>query len=40
LFGQPNPVVEQLATLDVNTMTPLEALSRLAALADEAKRSR
>ena len=40
LFGQPNPIVEQLATLDVNTMTPLEALSRLAALADEAKRSR
>jgi DNA mismatch repair protein MutS len=40
LFAQPNPIVDQLAALDVNAITPLEALSRLAALVDEAKRSR
>jgi DNA mismatch repair protein MutS len=27
---EPNPVVEELKTLDVNTLTPLEALNRLA----------
>jgi DNA mismatch repair protein MutS len=40
LFAQPNAIVDQLASLDVNSMTPLEALSRLAGLVDEAKRSR
>jgi DNA mismatch repair protein MutS len=40
LFAQANPIVDQLAALDVNAITPLEALSRLAALVDEAKRSR
>ena len=40
LFAQPNPIVERLAALDVNSMTPLEALSRLAGLVDDAKRSR
>jgi DNA mismatch repair protein MutS len=39
LFAQPNPIVEQLASLDVNSMTPLEALSRLAALVEDAKRA-
>jgi DNA mismatch repair protein MutS len=34
----PDPVVEQLAQVDVNTLTPLEALSLLAKLAAEAKR--
>jgi DNA mismatch repair protein MutS len=36
----PNPVVEKLAAIDVNSMTPLQAMTALAALADEAKRSR
>jgi DNA mismatch repair protein MutS len=40
LFAQPNPVVDQLAAIDVNSMTPLDALSRLATLVEEAKRSR
>jgi DNA mismatch repair protein MutS len=33
LFGEshpPDPMVEELKTLDVNTLTPLEALNRLA----------
>ena len=33
----PNPLVEKLASLDVNTITPLEALGLLATLAAEAK---
>jgi DNA mismatch repair protein MutS len=39
LFGAPrtHPVVERLKTLDANTMTPLEALTVLAGLADEAR---
>jgi hypothetical protein len=40
LFAQPNPIVDQLAGLDVNSMTPLDALSRLAAFVEDAKRSR
>jgi DNA mismatch repair protein MutS len=36
----PNPVVDKLAAIDVNSMTPLQAMTALAALADEAKRSR
>ena len=32
----PHPVVERLASLDVNAMTPLEALTTLAALVKEA----
>jgi DNA mismatch repair protein MutS len=40
LFAQPNPIVDQLASMDVNSMTPLDALSRLAVLVEDAKRSR
>jgi DNA mismatch repair protein MutS len=36
----PHPVVQRLATLDVNAMTPVQALTALAALVDEAKRAR
>jgi DNA mismatch repair protein MutS len=36
----PNPVVERLAQIDANTLTPLEALSLLAKLAEEARQSR
>jgi hypothetical protein len=35
-----HPVVEQLALVDANTLTPLEALSLLAKLADEARERR
>lgn len=34
----PHPVVHQLARIDVNTLTPIEGLSLLAKLADEARR--
>jgi len=40
LFGAPHPVVERLASLDVNSITPIDALTILARLVDEAKRSR
>jgi len=40
LFNASNSIIEALSGLDVNSMTPLEALSRLAALVEEAKRSR
>jgi hypothetical protein len=40
LFAQANPIVDQLAALDVNSMTPLEALSRLSRLVDDAKKTR
>ena len=40
LFAASNPINEKLVALDVNSMTPLEALGRLAALVEEAKRSR
>jgi DNA mismatch repair protein MutS len=36
--GVRSPVVDKLKAVDVNGMTPLEALTLLAALADEAKR--
>ncbi len=39
LFAAPHPVVERLASLDVNTITPIDALTILARLVDEAKRS-
>jgi DNA mismatch repair protein MutS len=39
LFGAPHPVVERLASLDVNTITPIDALTILARLVDEAKRA-
>ncbi len=39
LFGAPPPVVERLASLDVNTIAPIDALNILARLVDEAKRS-
>ena len=37
LFGMPHPVIEQLRALDINTMTPLQALEQLAKLVDVAK---
>ena len=40
LFAASNPIIEELSALDVNSMTPLQALSRLAALVEDAKRSR
>ncbi len=41
LFASPtHPVVEQLALVDANTLTPLEALSLLAKLADDARQRR
>jgi len=36
----PHPVVDRLASIDVNATTPLEALTLLAGLVDEAKRAR
>jgi DNA mismatch repair protein MutS len=40
LFAPPvSPVVTRLASLDPNTMTPIEALTMLAKLAEEARRS-
>jgi DNA mismatch repair protein MutS len=38
--AMPDPLVTKLASIDVNAMTPLEALTLLATLADEAKRAR
>jgi DNA mismatch repair protein MutS len=29
LFGQKSPVIEELAKLDINSLTPLEALTKL-----------
>ena len=37
LFGAPHPVVDRLRALDINTMTPLQALEQLARLIDEAR---
>jgi DNA mismatch repair protein MutS len=37
LFGLPHPVIERLRELDINTMTPLQALEQLARLVDEAR---
>jgi len=37
LFGSPHPVVERLRQLDINTMTPLQALEQLSKLVDEAR---
>jgi DNA mismatch repair protein MutS len=37
LFGTLHPVIERLRALDVNTMTPLQALEQLARLIDEAR---
>ena len=37
LFGVPHPVVEQLRTVDINNMTPLQALEQLARLVDAAR---
>lgn len=41
LFGSgvPHPLVEQLAALDTNQMTPLDALARLATLVADAKQT-
>jgi DNA mismatch repair protein MutS len=35
----PHPVVERLAAVDVNSLTPIAALTLLAALAEDAKRA-
>jgi DNA mismatch repair protein MutS len=35
----PHPLVERLATIDINTMTPVQALGALANLIEEARRS-
>jgi hypothetical protein len=35
----PHPVVERVAAIDVNTMTPVQALAALANLVEEARRS-
>jgi len=37
LFGLSHPVIERLRELDINTMTPLQALEQLAKLVDEAR---
>ena len=37
LFGVPHPVIERLRGLDVNTITPLQALEQLARLVEEAR---
>jgi len=39
LFAAPHPVVERLRELDVNTMTPLQAIEQLGRLIDEARAS-
>jgi hypothetical protein len=39
LFAPPNPIVERLASIDVNAMTPLDALTTLARLVEQAKQS-
>ena len=39
LFAASHPVVDRLASLDINTIAPLDALNILARLVDEAKRS-
>ena len=39
LFAAPHPVVERLAAIDTNAMTPLQALTTLASLVDQAKRA-
>jgi len=40
LFGVPHPVVELLRAIDVNTMTPLQALEQLAKLVDAVRTDR
>jgi len=39
LFGATHPVVDRLRELDINTMTPLQALEQLAKLVDEVRGS-
>lgn len=40
LFGtEPHPLLKHLATLDTNQMTPMEALTKLATLVEEARRA-
>ena len=36
----PNPIVERVAAMDVNSMTPVQAITALASLVEEARRSR
>jgi DNA mismatch repair protein MutS len=37
LFAQPHPLVEELRGIDVNTLTPLQSIERLARLVDRAR---
>ena len=37
LFGQKSPIMEELKNLDVNSLTPLEAITRLYELQKEAR---
>jgi DNA mismatch repair protein MutS len=37
LFAPPHPIVDRLASLDVNALTPIDAIALLARLVDEAK---
>ena len=37
--GGPHPLVERVAALDVNTMTPVQAIATLASLVEDARRS-
>jgi len=39
LFGQKSPIIEELAKLDINSLTPLEALTKLYELQKKAKES-
>jgi DNA mismatch repair protein MutS len=39
LFGAPHPVVDRLRELNINTMTPLQALEQLAKLVDDVRGS-
>jgi DNA mismatch repair protein MutS len=37
LFGQKSPVLEELGKLDINSLTPLEALTKLYELQKKAR---
>jgi DNA mismatch repair protein MutS len=37
LFGQKSPVLDELEKLDINSLTPLEALTKLYELQKKAK---
>ena len=37
LFGQPSPLIDELKHLDIDSLTPLEAITRLYELQKKAK---